>query len=142
MKKRASDLLKASGIIFIVGSICVLASGLYGFYRLISVFPSGFEVIMTRTMLSEIIIFQILGIMGVLSFFMGLTSGVLCLKRKYIYPSILGGIILVSVGSVNALPLILGLKEGLLNLLFFSIPLLAMSIFSLIVCGLKRKEFC
>ncbi len=121
-------ILSTAGILAVIASIITLAITLLAFstaqisYGYRPGYVDGFSFFYVYYLAT--------GILGVVSFVFGLASGILILRRRRLAVSVFGLCLLVACGVVMSYPL-----------WFFGLPIIVLSVLSLILVAICRAEF-
>jgi hypothetical protein len=119
----------AAGVLTIIASCIAFIPGIIGFIQTFSFVNNDYNYS------SYFFAYFFMAIFGILSFALGLTSGILILKRKHFVLAFLGIAfnIFAAVVTSLAVPYLVGL--------IFGAPIFVLSIISLVFTAISRKEF-
>lgn len=133
LPRKKTRLPIAAGILTIVAACACIITGVIG---------------LIFSAVSGIAQFLIQGVIAVLAFAFGLTSGIMSLKRSYFVITIIGICIITVAGLVNVVMfgVPIGFNYGIavasiLMGLLFGLPVVILSILSIIFVTLSKREF-
>jgi hypothetical protein len=123
----------AAGILTIIAACACLIVGIIGL------------IVFALSLIPQLLI---QGVIAVLAFAFGLTSGIMSLKRKHFAMTAFGACLIIVAGFVNLLvfgvPMGFGYTSSIYPILMslsFGVPILVPSILSIIFVFLSRREF-
>jgi hypothetical protein len=129
-----------SGIFTIISAILVMLAGIYTIYgALVTYGGYGYGFIEGTN-----VFFWVVGVFEIIVFSVGLTGGIFQIRRQYFLGTIFSNILLIA----SALLLVaqsffkIGRMElTFANLLLLAVPILILTILSVVFIGMSKKEF-